>query len=359
MIIAFRPARGGRKHTGGTVTGHTRRSLGRHYMGKNIISRRRALEIIERFDRAKVLVVGDMMVDQFIWGKVSRISPEAPVPVVQVTSENLLLGGCTNVLNNVFSMGGQVAVSGIVGSDAMGAWLVDTLRKMEIDTAGVIVEKNRPTIVKTRVIAHNQQVVRFDREDRRPVGQGSLRKIVRYIQSIQDELGAVIISDYNKGVFSEQLVREIRKITAERKIPLCIDPKQSDFSLYRGCDLITPNYQETERALGREIEKRDDLIRGGSALIRDFGFRALLVTMGEGGMTLFENGGPITHIPAVAREVFDVTGAGDTVIGVFALCAAAGATFAEAAVLANRAAGIAVGKVGTAPVYRDELKKAL
>ncbi|MBW2562179.1 MAG: D-glycero-beta-D-manno-heptose-7-phosphate kinase [Deltaproteobacteria bacterium] len=328
-------------------------------MVKDIISRKRALEIIDRFHRSKVLVVGDIMVDQFIWGKVSRISPEAPVPVVKVTSENLLLGGCTNVLNNVFSMGGQVAVSGIVGSDTKGRWLIDTLKKMNIDTAGVIVEEKRPTIVKTRVIAHNQQVVRFDREDKGPVTQESLQKIIAYIQAIKDDLGAVIISDYNKGVFSEQLVREIREITSRQGIILCIDPKQNDFSLYRGCDLITPNHQETERALGREIENRDDLITGGSSLLRDFDFRALLVTMGEEGMTLFERDGGLTHIPAVAREVFDVTGAGDTVIGVFALCVAAGATFTEAAVLANHAAGIAVGKVGTAPVYRDELKKAL
>ncbi|MDO9514659.1 MAG: D-glycero-beta-D-manno-heptose-7-phosphate kinase [Syntrophales bacterium] len=328
-------------------------------MVKNIISKKRALEIVDRFHRSKVLVVGDIMVDQFIWGKVSRISPEAPVPVVKVTSENLLLGGCTNVLNNVFSMGGKVAISGIVGSDTMGTWLMDTLQEMNIDTAGVIVEQGRPTIVKTRVIAHNQQVVRFDREDKSPITQDSLQRIIAYIESMEDDLGAVIISDYNKGVFSEQLVREIREITTKRGIILCIDPKQSDFSLYRGCDLITPNYQETERALGREIESRDDLIKGGAALMKDFDFGSLLVTMGEAGMSLFERNGAVTHIPTVAREVFDVTGAGDTVIGVLALCVAAGATFTEAAVLANHAAGIAVGKVGTAPVYRDELKKAL
>ncbi|MBA7581287.1 Bifunctional protein HldE [subsurface metagenome] len=235
-------------------------------MVKNIINKKRGLEIIDRFHRSKVLVVGDIMVDQFIWGKVSRISPEAPVPVVKVTSENLLLGGCANVLNNVFSMGGKVAVSGIVGSDTMGTWLIDTLQKMNIDTAGVIVEQERPTIVKTRVIAHNQQVVRFDREDKSPVTQDSLQRIIAYIKATKDDLGAVIISDYNKGVFSEQLVREIREITSKRGIILCIDPKQSDFSLYRGCDLITPNYQETERALGMEIESRGDIIKGGAAL---------------------------------------------------------------------------------------------
>ena len=324
---------------------------------ENIINRKRALDIINRFHSSKVLVVGDIMVDQFIWGKVSRISPEAPVPVVKVTSESLLLGGCANVLNNVFSMGGKVAVSGIVGSDKMGSWLIDKLKTMNIDTAGIIVEDERPTIVKTRVVAHSQQVVRFDREDKSPVSQDSLQGIIEYIKSMEDNLGAVVISDYNKGVFSEELIRGIREITSERGIILCIDPKQSDFSLYSGCDLITPNHQEMERALGMELKNNDDITNGGRTLIRKFDFGALLVTRGEEGMSLFENNGRVTHISTVARDVFDVTGAGDTVIGVFALCVAAGATFREASALSNHAAGIAVGKVGTAPVYQDELKK--
>jgi len=325
---------------------------------ENIIGKK-GLSILSAVPRFEVLVVGDIMVDQFIWGKVSRISPEAPVPVVRVTSESLLLGGCTNVLNNVFSMGGKVAVSGIVGSDNMGRWLTARLEGMGIDTAGVIIEHGRPTIVKTRVVAHHQQVVRFDREDNSPVSRNSLQGIIEYIKSVKDDLGAVIISDYNKGVFSENLIKGIREITSEMGIILCIDPKQSDFSLYRGCDLITPNHQEMERALGMELENTNDIIKGGRTLIRKFDFGALLVTRGKDGMSLFENDGGVTHIPTVAREVFDVTGAGDTVIGVFALCVAAGATLKEASVLANHAAGIAVGKVGTAPVYQDELKKAL
>jgi len=325
---------------------------------ENIIGKK-GLSILSAVPRFEVLVVGDIMVDQFIWGKVSRISPEAPVPVVRVTSESLLLGGCTNVLNNVFSMGGKVAVSGIVGSDNMGRWLTARLKEMGIDTAGVIIEHGRPTIVKTRVVAHHQQVVRFDREDKSPVSRNSLQGIIEYIKSVKDDLGAVIISDYNKGVFSENLIKGIREITSEMGIILCIDPKQSDFSLYRGCDLITPNHQEMERALGMELENTNDIIKGGRTLIRKFDFGALLVTRGKDGMSLFENDGGVTHIPTVAREVFDVTGAGDTVIGVFALCVAAGATLKEASVLANHAAGIAVGKVGTAPVYQNELKKAL
>ena len=326
---------------------------------ENIIDRKRALDIISRFHDSKVLVVGDIMVDQFIWGKVSRISPEAPVPVVKVTAESLLLGGCANVLNNVFSMGGRVAISGIVGSDNMGSWLIDKLREMNIDTAGIIVERERPTIVKTRVVAHSQQVVRFDREDKSPVARDSLQRIIKYIESMKDDLGAIIISDYNKGVFSEELIRGIREITSRSGIILCIDPKQSDFSIYRGCDLITPNHQEMGRALGMEFENSDDITKGGRTLIREYDFGAVLVTRGEEGMSLFENDGVVTHIPTVAREVFDVTGAGDTVIGVFALCVAAGATLKEASVLSNHAAGIAVGKVGTAPVYQDELEKAL
>ena len=326
---------------------------------ENIIDRKRALDIISRFHSSKVLIVGDIMIDQFIWGKVSRISPEAPVPVVKVTSESLLLGGCANVLNNVFSMGGNVAVSGIVGSDDMGSWLIDKLKEMNVDTTGIIVEPKRPTIVKTRVVAHSQQVVRFDREDKLPVSEDSLQRMLGYIKSMKDNLGAVVISDYNKGVFSEELIKGILEITSEKGIMLCIDPKQSDFSLYSGCDLITPNHQEMERALGTELETSDEITKGGRTLIRKFGFGALLVTRGEEGMSLFENDGRVTHIPTVARDVFDVTGAGDTVIGVFALCVAAGATFKEASVLANHAAGIAVGKVGTAPVYQDELKKML
>ncbi len=326
---------------------------------KRIVSRKRALEIIDGFSKSKVLVVGDIMVDQFIWGKVSRISPEAPVPVVRVTSENLLLGGCANVLNNIYSIGGQVAVAGIIGTDEMGKWLSGELAKLKIDRNGIVVEKKRPTSVKTRIIAHNQQVVRFDREDKGPIKPGSIRKIIDYIDSVKGDLGAIVVSDYNKGVVFERLVEGIRGVISGRNITLCIDPKQNNFSLYSGCDLITPNQQEAERALGVEFSGDDDVIEGGRELLRRFGFRALLITRGEEGMILFENNGDIVRIPAVAKEVFDVTGAGDTVIGIFALSVAAGATFKEAAVLANHAAGIVVGKIGTAKVSQEELKKVV
>ncbi len=328
-------------------------------MIRKLVSKKRLLEIINNFSRSKVLVVGDLMIDQFIWGRVSRISPEAPVPVVEVTSENFLLGGSANVMNNIFSVGGEVKVTGIIGSDGMGDLLIRNFEKMNIDTAGVIVEQSRPTTVKTRIIAQSQQVVRFDREKKDSINLSSIEKMLKYIEVIGDELGAIVISDYSKGIISEKLLQGIREVTAKKDIIVCIDPKQNDFSLYRGFDVITPNHHEAGRALGMEITCEDDLIRNGKSLLERFGFKAVLITKGEEGMSLFEGGGGITHIPTVAREVFDVTGAGDTVIGIFALCMAAGATFKEAAVLANHAAGIVVGKVGTAAVSQEELRKML
>lgn len=326
---------------------------------KRMLSKKRALEILDRFPVSRVLVIGDIMADHFIWGKVTRISPEAPVPVVRVTSESLLLGGAANVLNNVFSLGGKAFIAGIAGRDEMGSWIRERLREMNVDPQGIIIKPDRPTSVKTRVIAHSQQVVRFDREDRNPVGPGERREVVAYLESLLGDIGAVVISDYNKGLVSEELLDRVRALCSERKIPLFIDPKQNGFFLYRNCDLVTPNQVEAAQALGMEINTREDLLRAGRRLLEDFGFRGVLITRGEEGMVLFEDSGAITHIPAVAKEVYDVTGAGDTVIGTFALATAAGATPREAAVLANHAAGIAVGKVGTATVTREELLRVL
>jgi D-beta-D-heptose 7-phosphate kinase/D-beta-D-heptose 1-phosphate adenosyltransferase len=299
------------------------------------------------------------MVDQFIWGKVSRISPEAPVPVVKVTHETLLLGGCANVLNNIFSLGGRSAVAGVIGSDPMGEWLVDTLKGMCVKTEGIMIERGRPTSVKTRVIAHNQQVVRFDREEGSPITAGSIGKIIEYIESMRDDLGAIIISDYKKGVIFKKLIQGIKDVVAGTGIFLCVDPKQNNFSLYKECDLITPNQQEAERALGFDFQRKEDIVKAGKKLLDKFNFGAVLITLGEDGMMLFENTGDVTSIPARAKEIFDVTGAGDTVIGVFALSMAAGATLQEAAFLSNYAASIVVGKVGTASVTQDELKRVI
>jgi D-beta-D-heptose 7-phosphate kinase/D-beta-D-heptose 1-phosphate adenosyltransferase len=328
---------------------------------KKIVNKKRALEIIRNFPRSKVLVVGDIMIDHFIWGRVSRISPEAPVPVVEVQSDNFMLGGCANVLNNIFSLGGKVYATSVIGSDDMGQRLLGEFRKRHIETDGIIVEANRPTTLKTRIVAHSQQVVRFDQESRRSIKPKTVEKIIKYVKNVMDVLDVIVISDYDKGVITKPLMDGIREAISGKGIQVCVDPKQNDFSLYQGFDIVTPNNYEAGRATGMEIMEGRDIARLGKMLLDRFNFRALLITRGEEGMSLFEKDGKTTHtaFPAEAREVFDVTGAGDTVIGVFALCVASGATFKEAAALANYAAGIVVGKVGTATISQDELREVL
>lgn len=325
------------------------------------MNKKRAFEIIENFSRAKVLVVGDIMIDHFIWGKVARISPEAPVPVVDVQTESLMLGGSANVLNNIHAIGGKVSGAGVVGADAMGDRLVKEFRKRRIGIGGVVVEQNRPTTLKTRIVAHGQQVVRFDRESREPVETESIDRIIAYVKKMCDEVGAIVISDYNKGVITKRLLDGIRKAVSARKLTVCVDPKRDDFSYYRGFDIVTPNYHEACRAVGMDIRNEQELLKAGKMLLERFDFKAALITRGEEGISLFEKNNSIVHtgFKTLAKEVFDVTGAGDTVIGVFALSMAAGANFREAAILANHAAGIAVGKVGTATVSQEELKKSL
>jgi len=328
---------------------------------KKILNRKRAFEIIDGFPHAKVLVVGDLMIDHFIWGKVSRISPEAPVPVVDVDADHLLLGGSANVLHNIHAMGGKGYASGVIGADEMGKKLIGEFRKRQIGTQGIVVEADRPTTLKTRIVAHGQQMVRFDRESRRTVSADSIERMIAYIRSLRDELGAIVISDYSKGVVTKILLDGIRELVRGRRIIVCVDPKKSDFSLYEGCDIITPNHHEAGRAVGIDQVNRDNLIEVGTTLLNRYRYQALLITRGEEGMTLFERNDHVGHtlFPTQAREVFDVTGAGDTVIGVFALCMASGSTFKEAAYLANHAAGLVVGKVGTSTVSQAELKKAL
>jgi D-glycero-beta-D-manno-heptose-7-phosphate kinase len=334
-------------------------------MTRRIVEKKRALDLIERFSGAKVLVVGDLMVDHFIWGRVSRVSPEAPVPVVEVAKENLTLGGSGNVLSNIVSAGGRVLTTGVIGTDEMGRWLINALQRMNVDTEGLIVEKERPTTVKTRIVAHSQQMVRFDRESRDPVRPKSIEKMIRYIESVSDGLRAIVISDYKKGVVSQALLDGIRKIASEKGIMVFVDPKRNDFSIYSGFDVITPNHHEALRAVGMDgpgdlkISSRTGVLEIGDIILKKFCFRAVLITRGEEGMDIFEQRKEPMHISAVAREVYDVTGAGDTVIGVFSLAMASGASFREAAVLANHAAGIVVGKVGTATVSQSELKKVL
>ncbi|MEJ2683485.1 MAG: D-glycero-beta-D-manno-heptose-7-phosphate kinase [Candidatus Sulfobium sp.] len=312
--------------------------------------------VIKQFRDRNILVVGDLILDRYIWGNVRRISPEAPVPVVEVERESFLLGGAANVANNIVSLGASAAVVGIVGKDMAGEALTDLLTRKGVKCEGIFVS-NRPTTVKTRVIAHNQQVVRFDREDSKYVAGKVLRGVLEHIGSLYRGFDAIIVSDYRKGMISGGMIRGILEKSKSRKMFIAVDPKVGHFNFYKGVSVVTPNVAEA--ASGANIEIRDEktLARAGRALLKRLGCRAVLVTRGEQGMALFERKG-VTHIPTAARKVYDVTGAGDTVISAFTLACAAGASMSEAAVIANHAAGVVVGEVGTAVSTPEQLMES-
>lgn len=323
------------------------------------IDKNRLLGQINKFNRLKILVIGDLILDEFIWGNVRRISPEAPVPVVEVTRESLRLGGSANVVNNLNALGCKSALCGIVGNDLNGERLKNLLEEMGVDCTGIIQKNNRPTAIKTRVIAQHQQVVRFDKERVLAVSELTRGKITGYIKSILNSIDAVIISDYGKGVISKELLEEIIPIITANNIPLAVDPKLLNFPFYNKVTVITPNHHEAAEASGFSTEDEENLIEAGSALLKKQESDYILITRGENGMSLFEKNGELTHIPTVARDVYDVTGAGDTVIATIALALASGASMKEAAVMSNHAAGIVVGKLGTATASIDELKLAI
>lgn len=318
---------------------------------------RRLGAYIDRFKRARVLVVGDVMLDHYVWGAVSRISPEAPVPVVQVTRETVLLGAAANVVNNIRSLGGSVGICGVIGLDDAGRRLLQMLQEQGIESDGLVIEDDRPTTIKTRVIAHHQQVVRFDRETKDGIGRETHGRIYDYVkQRIGAGLDAIVISDYCKGVVTKELVRDIVRMARKKDIVVSVDPKVSHFGIYSGVSILTPNVKEASLGSKVDIEDEASLVKAGGNILKRLSCNAVLITRGEQGMSLFERGGRITHIPTVAREVFDVTGAGDTVISALTLAMAVGASFADAARISNYAAGIVVGVVGTATVTPEQLK---
>ncbi|MFO7605028.1 MAG: D-glycero-beta-D-manno-heptose-7-phosphate kinase [Desulfurivibrionaceae bacterium] len=313
-----------------------------------------------KFPATRILVIGDIIIDHFIWGSVSRISPEAPVPVVNVTGENLLLGGAANVLNNIYALGGKATLCGLIGRDIMGDHLLDLIVKLGSSTAGIIRTANRPTTKKTRIIAQHQQVVRFDREKTGAPKKENLDTILTFLEENISSFQAVIVSDYNKGIISSELMAALKKIIKNHpEIPIIVDPKPKDIERFSGTTMLTPNSHEAE--LMADLEIRDDLsLSRAAAFIQDkLKVDALLITRGEAGMALFEKGKEPFLIPTVAKEVFDVTGAGDTVIASLALARAAGLSLEEAAIVANQAAGIVVGKLGTATASREEIMGTL
>jgi D-beta-D-heptose 7-phosphate kinase/D-beta-D-heptose 1-phosphate adenosyltransferase len=323
-------------------------------------SRQSLQRLIQRFPQAGVLVVGDLILDHYIWGKVSRISPEAPVPVVHVHSESLHLGGAANVFNNIVSLGGQADICGIVGSDESGRRLLKELGVHRRGRGGVIIDPDRPTTRKTRIIAHNQQVVRYDVERRSEIQAPLQRRIIRYVESRLREISCLVVSDYAKGVVTAPLMTELSRLAMLRRIPLVVDPKVEHFSYYKGVTILTPNHLEACQGAGVNAEDDEEAVNLAGEIVRQrLGCQAVLITRGEQGMSLFETDGAGWHIPTMARQVYDVTGAGDTVVGTLALALAAGASIRDAAVLANQAAGIVVGMVGTATVTAQQLSEAL
>jgi D-beta-D-heptose 7-phosphate kinase/D-beta-D-heptose 1-phosphate adenosyltransferase len=314
---------------------------------------------MDKFPEARILVVGDIIMDEYIWGDVSRISPEAPVPVVDVQNQTKMLGGAANVLNNIISLGGRAILCGVIGDDPTGRQILERLKTTGSTTDGIVMEPRRPTSIKTRIIAHNQQVVRFDRESRMGIEDESRDKLLRIVEDHRGELDAVLVADYGKGVVSEGLMKRLRGILKDRSVPLAVDPKTGNFECYRSVDVITPNHYEAGAFSRVEIMDEDSLIRAGRQMLEELDCGTVLVTQGKDGMTLFEKNGEISHISTVAKKVFDVTGAGDTVISAFCLGLASGMDMKSAAVISNFAAGIVVAEVGTTTVKVDELRKVV
>lgn len=319
------------------------------------LSGERAKKLTDGFTGKRIAVLGDLMLDEFIWGRVRRISPEAPVPVVEVERHTVALGGAGNVVSNLVAVGAHAAPFGVVGDDADAERLRSAFRSLGVSDEGLVADSSRPTTLKTRIIAHNQQVVRADRESRAAVTTRFEDEVVARITREMNRLDAIVVSDYNKGLLTPGLLGRVLPEAAQRGVVVCLDPKTRSFAHYQPVTVITPNNREAGEAAGVSIEDAESLVKAGRAILGAIKCQAVLVTRGEEGMTLFTHGGEVTHIPTVAREVYDVTGAGDTVIATLALALTAGATLTEAAVLANHAAGVVVGKVGTATLTREEL----
>ena len=313
--------------------------------------------ILEKFRKKNILVIGDIMLDKYIWGSVSRISPEAPVQIVTVQKENYAPGGAANVASNISSLKAKTYIMGIVGKDNTRNILLSELRKRNIDVGGILTVNKKPTIQKVRVIGQHQQLLRVDYEKKDKIDEYIEKEVIRKVLKIINKVDAIVISDYAKGIITKNTAENIIEIAKRKKKIIIIDPKPEHKSFYRNVSLITPNYTEAAIMANFEQENDNTLIIG-KKLLEELN-SAVLITKGEKGMSLFEKNGKITDIPTKAKEVYDVTGAGDTVVAVVTLALASGATVKEAAILANHAAGIVVGKIGTSTVTIDEIKKSL
>jgi rfaE bifunctional protein kinase chain/domain len=314
---------------------------------------------IDTFKDVNALVIGDLMIDEYLWGKVDRISPEAPVPVVCVHNESHTLGGAGNVINNLTAMGARVRAVGTAGTGKAGRMIFEKLNELGIRTDGLVSEPQRPTTLKTRVIASNQQVLRIDKEIKKEITRDTFEQLLKNIEKNMAKTDLVILSDYDKGLITAELVRATVTLARKHDIITLADPKSLNFSKYADVNVLTPNQKEASLAANVDIHTIQDLEEAGNKIMDQIRLDKLLITCGKDGMMLFEKGEKSVHIESRARQVFDVSGAGDTVISILGLGLASGAGFLQSARIANAAAGIVVGKVGTATASIEELKQVL
>ena len=317
------------------------------------------LSTIKKFSGIKVLVVGDVMLDRYWWGSVKRISPEAPVPVVNLENKSLAAGGAANVAANIAGLGAKPYLISVIGQDEEAILFEKVLSSINVAADYLVNVEKRQTTTKTRIVAHNQQIVRIDLENTKPLDDSSEKKVINLVEKIIDNVDVIVVSDYAKGVVSKKIVSRLISKANRLKKPILIDPKGRDYSKYKGATLLTPNKQEAAAACNLETDGQDLVEKAGNGLMKTLDADAVLITQGEKGMTLFERDKFPYHLETLARNVYDVTGAGDTVIAGLGVAVGAGADLATAAEIANIAAGLVVEEVGTTAVKIDDLKKAI
>jgi D-glycero-beta-D-manno-heptose-7-phosphate kinase len=323
------------------------------------ITSQRLDELFARFNGKRIAVVGDLMLDRYIWGNVSRISPEAPVPVVDIETEQARLGGAANVAMNIKSLGGEPLLIGVIGTDNSGKQLLELLRESSFPVKGVVADNTRPTTVKTRVIAHSQHVVRIDRESRTDISYTAQNNILEILQHNIDSIDGIILEDYNKGVIVKNLIKRLIDFANDHDKIITVDPKFNNFYEYRNVTVFKPNRKEVEEVTGMRLKTEENILQAGRVLLEKLHAHNVLLTLGEHGMSLFEKNGTVSHVQTTAKNVADVSGAGDSVISTVTMALAGGATMKEAATIANYAGGIVCGYVGIVPVDKEKLRKVI
>ncbi len=318
-------------------------------------------DLVENINQTEILIVGDIMLDRFIYGSVERISPESPVPILSIKRENFMLGGAGNTLSNIISLGAKGHILSVIGMDQDGERVKETANQQNIDTSGLFQYSDRPTIVKTRFLSGHQQLLRADLERIEDISAVMTEALLRKAKEIIGQVSAVILSDYGKGVLTQELISGIIDIAKHKNVPILVDPKGTDYSIYKGADIVTPNKKELSDATnGMAVQTDEEVIKAANTLIKQSGIKSVVATRSQDGMSVVQTNKDSVHIRSAADiEVFDVSGAGDTVIATLAATLANGADIIKAASLANIAGSIVVAKVGTAPIRRDELLEFL